>query len=119
MISWGTIFYGATLSGVLAVVAALILLRERRPHVLALVAVSAMVGPIGWNAVLHTAGNADFFHDAPIAIFPVSWQDCGSGVWALAAASVAQGSIQTSARRALLLAVVTAVVAWLVDIYLY
>jgi hypothetical protein len=119
VISWGTILYGAALSAILAVAAVFLIAGERKPLVLALVALSAILGPLGWNAVLHSAGNDDFFHDAPVSVFPVSWQDCGSGVWTLALASVVQGVIQTRARRALLLALLTALVAWLVDIYLY
>ena len=119
MIDWGTILYGGGLSVVVAVLAALVVARERSPLVLGVVALSALGGPIAWNAVLHSAGNSDFFHDAPVAVFPVSWQDTGTGVWTLAVASVAQGTIQSHARRALLLALLTAAAAFLVDIYLY
>jgi hypothetical protein len=119
VIDWGTIFYGAGLSVVAAVLAALTVARERSPFVLVVVALSALGGPVAWNAVLHSAGNSDFFHDAPVAVFPVSWQDTGSGVWTLAVASVAQGAIQSQARRALLLALLTGAAAFLVDIYLY
>ena len=119
MIDWGTILYGAGLSAILALLAAVLVARERTPLVLGAVALSALAGPLAWNAVLHSTGNRDFFHDAPVAIFPVSWQDTGSGVWTLAVAAVAQGAIQTRAQRALSLAVLTAAVAFLVDIYLY
>lgn len=119
VIDWGTILYGAGLSVVAAVAGAFALARERSPLVLLVVGLSALGGPLAWNAVLHSAGNRDFFHDAPIAVFPVSWQDTGSGVWTLALASVAQGAVQSRARRAVVLAVITATAAFLVDIYLY
>ena len=119
MIDWGTILYGAALSAVAAVLAAAIVARERSPLVLVVVVLSAFAGPLAWNAVLHSAGNSDFFHDAPVAVFPVSWQDTGSGVWTVALASGAQGATQSRARRALLLAVLTGIAAFLVDIYLY
>lgn len=119
MISWGTILYGASLSAVAALAAALAFGRERSPRVLGVVGISALAGPIAWNAVLHSAGGDAFFHDAPVIVFPVSWQDLGSGVWTLAVASVAQGLVQRSARRAVVLALLTAIAAFLVDIYLY
>ncbi len=119
MISWGTILYGAVLSALFALAAAFLIGRERRRLQLAVVVLSALAGPIAWNAVLHSAGGDTFFHDAPIAVFPVSWQDVGSGVWTLALASVAQGLAQTQSRRAVMLALLTATAAFLVDIYLY
>jgi hypothetical protein len=67
--------------------------------VLAAVALSALAGPLAWNAVLHSAGNSDFFHDAPVAVFPVSWQDTGSGVWTLAVAAIAQGATKVVLRN--------------------
>ncbi len=78
MISWGVIVYGAALSAVLAVVLVL-LARERRPLVLAAVALGAAAGPIAWNAILRATAADQFFHDAPIPVFPISWQDTGSG----------------------------------------
>src|SRR5438105_2794159 len=119
MISWSTILYGAALSAVFAAALVFLAARERRLFVLAIVAVTAFAGPVAWNAVLHSVDASDFFVDAPVAVFPVSWQDVGSGVWTLALASVAQGAVQKSARRATILAALTAVAALLVDIYLY
>lgn len=119
MISWGTIVYGGVLSAMVALVAAVVLAHERRPVTLALVAVSALAGPLAWNAVLHARHGAEFFVDAPVRVFPVSWQDTGSGVWTLALASVLQNSIQKNTKRALVLAMVAAAAAWLVDIFLY
>ncbi len=119
MISWGTILYGAALSALVALGAALFVARERKPLAVALVVASALGGPIAWNAVLHARSSNEFFVDAPIALFPVSWQDVGSGVWALALGSVLHGVTQERARRALVLAMVAAIPALLVDIYLY
>jgi hypothetical protein len=119
VISWGTIISGAGLSAVAALLAVLALGRERRLPALGVVVISALTGPLAWNAVLHSAGSSDFFHDAPIPVFPVSWQDVGSGVWTLAVASVAQGFTQRSAGHATILALLTAMSALLVDIYLY
>ena len=110
---------GAVMSAVVALAAVVVLGRERRLRALGLVLGSALAGPIAWNAVLHSAGGDDFFHDAPVAVFPASWQDVGSGVWTLAVASVAFGWTQTIAQRAATLALITAAAAFLVDIYFY
>ncbi len=119
MITWGTIVYGAAVSAVFALAAVFLLGRERGQFTLGLVVVASVAGPVGWNAILHSAGNRNFFHDAPVGLFPVSWQDVGSGVWTLAAAAVLLGLTGASARRATTLAVLTAAAAFLVDIYLY
>lgn len=119
MIEWGTSVYGAALSAVIAVAAVILVFRELRPLPLALVAVTAAAAPIAWNAVLRSTSSPDFFVDAPLAVFPVSWQDVGSGVWTLALAGAVQGLSQASARRGVALALVTAAAAFIVDIYLY
>ena len=108
MIGWPAIFYGAALSATVALAAAAFIGRERSLVTLALVFGCSFIGPLGWNSVLHSAGSGDFFVDAPLTIFPVSWQDVGSGVWTLALASVVLGVEQQRARRATLLAVLTA-----------
>ena len=53
-------------------------------------AVAAATGPFAWNAILrHTGG--DFFVDAPLVVFPISLQDTGSGVFALALSALLLG----------------------------
>ncbi|MFF5019909.1 hypothetical protein [Streptomyces sp. NPDC001165] len=55
-------------------------------------------------------------------VFPVSWQDTGSGVFALAAASLGYGLGPLAAqpsRTSIRYALLAAVAALLVDIYLY
>ena len=55
-------------------------------------------------------------------MFPISWQDTGSGVFALAALAALLGLVvpaTTSPRRVTTLAVLGAIGALLVDIYLY
>ncbi|MFI2206552.1 hypothetical protein ACH47Z_38570 [Streptomyces sp. NPDC020192] len=72
-----------------------------------------------------TSSNAygnQFFTDVPVTVFPVSWQDTGSGVFTVAAASLgyelgtlAGQPARTSVRHAFL----AAGAAMVVDIYLY
>lgn len=121
MITWGTIFYGATLSTLIAAVVLVVVVRERRPEALGAALAATFLGPLAWNSILHRTGGQNFFVDVPFKPFPVSWQDTGSGVFALAVASVLLGIAlwREPAGRVLPLAVIVALVAFLVDIYLY
>jgi hypothetical protein len=122
MLSWGVIGYGAALSALAAGVLVGFVGRERRPSVLACGAVSALLGAVAWNAILHATHANQFFHDAPIPVFPISWQDTGSGVFTVAAATVLLGFGPVRAepaRRLALLAILAGLGALLVDIYLY
>jgi len=121
VIGWGTIVYGAGLSALLAAVA-LLLIGERRPAILCVAVAAAFVAPIGWNAVLRATHAREFFTDAPISAIPASWQDTGSGVATLAVASVALALAAPGEpiRRAILrTALVCALAAFVVDVYLY
>ena len=120
MISWGTILYGSGLTLVLVAVVLRFVANARSATVLA-GALGAALSAIAWNAILHHTGG-DFFVDAPVVVFPVSWQDTGTGVFALAGVSLALGlgpergsPTGTSTRLALL----AAATAFAVDIYLY
>ena len=121
MISWGQILYGAVLSTVIAAAVLLVVKRERRPAALGAALAATLLGPIAWNAILHRTGARSFFVDLPFKPFPVSWQDTGSGVFTLALASVLLGLVLPCerARDVLALAMLVALVAWLIDIYLY
>lgn len=123
MIDWPQIFYGAALTAVIAAVVLLFVRRERTADVLVPSLAAALLGPLAWNAMLHRAAtDADaFFVDIPFKLFPVSWQDTGSGVFTLATASLLLGVAlrREAAGRVLNLALTVAAVAFLVDIYLY
>ncbi len=123
MIDWPRIFYGAALSTVIAAVVFVLARRERRAIVLVPALAATFLGPLAWNAILHRAATeADgFFVDIPFKPFPVSWQDTGSGVFTLAAASLFLGLAlpREAAARVLSWALTAAAVAFLVDIYLY
>ena len=121
MIEWGTVLYGAALTFVLVPLGPLALGERSRP-VLAACALTASCAAIAWNAVLMDVGAGGFFVDAPIAVIPVSWQDTGTGVWALALVSPILGLTVCRVRHAAevaRLAAASALVAFLVDVYLY
>ena len=122
MIDWNVIVYGAALSAVLA--GAVVAVAARGFRVLAGLgaAIGAAAGPITWNAILRATHADQFFTDAPIAVLPASWQDTGSGVFAVAATALllGLGPLGTQpARRTVALAALAGVVAFAVDVYLY
>jgi hypothetical protein len=121
MPGWGAVAWGVIASAVLAAVGLRLLLHERRQAVLAGGAVAALLGPLLWDLILrHTGG--DFFVDAPGYVFPVSFEDTGSGVFATALATLVLGLgplRSATGRRVTLAAVVCGLAALLVDIYLY
>jgi len=121
--STGSMLYGAALSSVLAVLLVAVAAKARRIAVLATAAVAAFLMPICWNSILRATGaTAAFSHDLPFKPFPVSWQDTGSGVFTLAGAALAFAlgiAAREPARRAAQLALLTAVGAFLIDIYTY
>jgi len=121
MPSWGAVAFGVVLSGILAAVAIALIFSERKSSVLLAAALSAALGPLLWDLILrHTGG--DFFVDAPGYVFPVSFEDTGSGVFATALATLVMGFGPLRTATAKQLATVAAtcgVVALLVDIYLY
>jgi hypothetical protein len=119
--SWGAVAYGIALSAVVAAIAVAFLLRERRRGVLITAGVAAAAAPLAWDLILrHTGGN--FFVDAPGYVFPISYEDTGSGVFATALAAVVLGAgplRSATGRRLSQTAAICGAAALLVDIYLY
>jgi hypothetical protein len=122
MLSWASMLYGAVLSAVVAGVALAVLARPRRPTVILTGVLATAAGPLGWNAILRATHASQFFTDAPLRLLPASWQDTGSGVFALATTAVLLGLgplAAAPARRTIALAVLCGLAAFLVDVYLY
>lgn len=121
MPSWGAVAYGVVFSGLIAVAAVRFLLRERRLAVIVVAGIAAALAPLLWDLILrHTGGR--FFTDAPGLVFPVSYEDAGSGVFATALGALLLGFgplRAASARRLALTASVCGLAALLVDVYLY
>lgn len=121
MPSWGATAWGVAASAALAAIATRVIIRERKASVLVTVAVAAAAGPLLWDLILrHTGG--DFFVDAPGYVFPVSFEDTGSGVFAAAIAAILLGFGPLSAATGRRLATATlfcGLAALLVDTYLY
>ena len=113
--------YGVALSGLSAGAVVAMLLRERRPSVVMSAAVAAAAAPLTWDLILRRTGGR-FFTDAPGVVFPVTFEDTGSGVFATALSALMLGFgplHTTSGRRLALTATICGFAALLVDIYLY
>lgn len=122
MIPWWQIGYGALLSGLLAGIALAFLARPDRLRVALPGALATVAGAVAWNAILRAAHGDQFFTDAPLVVLPASWQDTGSGVFALATAALVLGAAvlpAVPARRVAGYAAVCGLAAFLVDVYLY
>ena len=122
LISWGSILYGALLSAVAAGLLVFAFKRFRRFDLIAGAALAGALGPFLWNAILHRVGGSEFFVDAPVAVMPASWQDTGSGVFALAVATLVIGfgpARDEAGRRVAFLSLLCGLGAFLVDVYLY
>jgi hypothetical protein len=122
MLSWASILYGAALSAVVAGVALTILTRPRQPVVILTGALATAAGALIWNAILRATHASQFFTDAPLRLLPASWQDTGSGVFALAVSAVLLGLGSLAAaptRRTIGLAMLCGLAAFLIDVYLY
>ena len=119
MITWPTILYGAALSALITAAVLAIPARTRRPTILVPAVVAAAIGPVAWNAILRATHAVEFFTDAPISVFPASWQDTGSGVFAFAALLLGIIRPHDQARTIIAVAATTGTIAFLVDVYLY
>ena len=122
VLPWWVVAYGAALSAVMAVVLVAVAVRPRRPVVIAAAGQAAAAGSAAWNAILNTVHAPEFFTDAPIVVFPISWQDTGSGVFTLALAALVLGLGPLGGapgRQVAVTALLAGVGALLVDIYLY
>jgi hypothetical protein len=121
MPSWGAVAYGIALTVLAATAGVRLLLRERRRTVLLAAGAAAGLAPLLWDLILrHTGGR--FFTDAPGLVFPVSYEDTGSGVFATALATLLLGFgplRAASGGRVAQTSVVCGLAALLVDIYLY
>jgi hypothetical protein len=122
VIAWWQIAYGATLSGIVAGAVLPLAARGQRGRTALAGGIATIAGAVAWNAILRAAHGDQFFTDAPVVVLPASWQDTGSGVFALATAGLVLGAgilPAAPARRVAGYAALCGLVAFLVDVYLY
>jgi hypothetical protein len=78
------------------------------------------LGVAGWDAVLRTTQSTGMFAEAPFSAFPISWQDGGCGLTALAFTTVVLGcGLRRSAKAVhlVLLGLLCGVAALLTAVY--
>ncbi|HLM06504.1 MAG TPA: hypothetical protein VK402_15095 [Blastococcus sp.] len=122
MLSTGDILYGVGLTAAAEAVLAVVVPRWRRPLLVATAAAVGFLAPLAWQLVLRATHAREFFTDLPFRPFPVSWQDTGSGVAALALGAVvlAYGPMRRDTPAAVAtMALALGVVAVVVDVYFY
>lgn len=120
VLAWGTIAYGAVLSAVFAAGGVALFGGERRVRVALTGAIAAGLGVAAWNGVLRATGAQGFA--AEWTTLPASWKSAGSAVVAFAIVVAVLGlgpRASASARQVVFLALLCAVAAALVDMYLY
>ena len=122
MLPYAHILYGVALTAVGVAVLTVLVPRWRRlPLVLTAVVVTSLA-VLAWQFVLRATHASQFFTDLPFRLFPISWQDTGSGVaaFALTALVLAYGPMRKQpAREVANLALAAGAAALLVDVYLY
>ena len=122
MITWTVLAYGAALTALAAGLLVWFVGKERDPGLVALIVVTAVAAVVGWNSILQVTSADQFFTDLPGKVFPISWQDFGSGLFALAAVALILGfgpRRADPARKVMTLAGLAGLGALLVDMYLY
>jgi hypothetical protein len=122
MLSNAHIAYGLGVTAVFEVILTVVVPRWRRLSLIVATTVVTVLAVLGWQYVLRATHASLFFTDLPFRLFPISWQDAGSGVVTLAftGLALAYGPMRRqSAPAAAGLAVAAGVVALLVDVYVY
>ncbi|PXY16692.1 hypothetical protein BA062_38475 [Prauserella flavalba] len=121
-LSYPELLGGATMTAVLEVLLMLAVPKWRRPGLIATTAAIGFLVPAGWQIVLKLTHSYEFYTDLPLKIFPISWQDTGSGIatYTVRSLLLTFGPMRNQpARDVANLSMATGAVALLVDIYLY
>ena len=121
VLPWRTVVIGC-ISGALAGTVVLWLLHERRARTLAVTALAVFAGSFLWNFMLNVRHAGVIDGDIPFALFPISWQDVGTGVFSFAAVALALTATIHRARpgrEVLKIAGTASLAALIVDIYFW
>lgn len=119
VLPWSHVLFGSLVGPVVGI-AALWVFRERHHPTLAISAVAVFTGTWLWNGMLNVRHATMIDGDIPFKPFPISWQDTGTGIFALAfatAALLATVHRHEPGHRTLKIAGIAAVAALLMDIY--
>ncbi len=120
MLGWGTVASGALISALLAMAGVFVFGNERRGRVALTAGLVTGLAVAGWDSVLEVTHAREMFAEATLSAFPISWQDGGAGVAALAATMVVLGcGLRRSAKAVhlVLLGLLCGVAALLTGVY--
>jgi hypothetical protein len=120
MLGWGTIAYGAAISALLAAAGVFVFGNERRGRVAVTAGLMTGLGVAGWDTVVRVTQSTGMLMEAPFPAFPISWQDGGCGLAALAFTTVVLGcGLRRSAKAVhlVLLGLLCGVAALLTGVY--
>lgn len=119
VLSWWWLLFGAIVGPLVAAVALWITgVRSRRS--LAVAGAGVLVGTVVWNVMLNVRQAVEIDVDVPFVLFPISWQDAGTGVFAFAfttAALLSSVHRDQPGHRTLKVAGVAAMTALIIDVY--
>jgi hypothetical protein len=119
VLPWRTVVIGSV-SGALAGIVVLWIARERSARTLALTALAVFTGSFLWNFMLNVRHAGVIDGDIPFALFPISWQDVGTGVFSFAAVALllmATTHRGEPGRHTLKVAGIASLAALVIDIY--
>lgn len=119
VLPWSRIVFGSIIGPIVGT-ALLWALRERDPRTLATAAAGVFAGTWLWNLMLNVRHATTVDGDIPFKPFPISWQDTGTGIFALAMTTVLLlATVQRNepGHRTLKIAGIAAGAAFLIDVY--
>ena len=122
MITWTVLAYGTALTAIAVALFTVFAGRERTVSIVVAVVAASVGAVVGWNSILQATSADELFTDFPVKVFPISWQDFGSGVFTVATVALVLGFgplRDEPAKRAIALAAWAGLAALLVDMYLY
>jgi hypothetical protein len=119
VVPWSHVLYGSIIGPVVGTTL-LWLLRERHKRTLAITAVGVFSGTWLWNLMLNIRHAGIIDGDIPFRLFPISWQDTGTGLFSFAVATallLATTHRNEVGHRTLKIAGIASTAALLIDIY--
>lgn len=119
VLPWSRILFGSIVGPVAGAIV-LWLLHERDRRTLLTAAAGVFTGTWLWNLMLNVRHATTIDGDIPFKPFPISWQDTGTGIFALAIATtllLATVHRYPPGHRTLKIAGIAAAAAFILDVY--
>lgn len=121
VVSWWWVLFGAVV-GPLVGAGVLWVAGERERPTLTATAAGVCLGTLVWNVMLNVRRAVEIDVDVPFVLFPISWQDAGTGVFSFAFATAAllvTVHRDQPGHRTLKVAGIATAAAFIVDLYVW